>query len=208
MEKIIEWLKQFFANRPVAHPKEVGQFKNIPRQFTQSPVKVPYYHFAHGYRRDFSDISVAQERPPIHYYRFRPFLGRNDPVLLSGGVRNAERLSQRLLSQEKRAVERQLWKDLFALPPTHVVRFGWKSQITGNHYEILYIPLCFRRLGFSTDYLAHEFSDVLFDWIERAEISAVVPPHSKLLSAQEFILIWGFIHYRYLVIDKPLERHR
>ena len=130
-------------------------------------------------------------------------MGKGDPVLLSGGIQLSKRLASIILAGERRQVSRAIWLGLFAFPPTHVIRFGWKSFSTGKCHDIFYLPLCFRFPGFNTEGLAENFGEYLLEQITRNRDPANLCPSAKNLhNVQVFWLAVGFVRHQWSVTDE------
>lgn len=193
-------LKRIFL--PEEENYEPQPFKLYKAQHTKPPIVVPYTYFGHGY------IASVRDRA-THYFRMRPFLGRSDPSLLYGGLQVRNRIARTIFENERREIERQLWTYLFAAPPTHVLRLGWKSLITNYCHDILYIPLSFRYPNYSDRSLAREWGQYTYEYLLKTESRALLCPASRsLLEVQLAWLTIPFVHHYWLLVEEPLRRQR
>lgn len=176
------------------------------QRFRRSSTKDHSYDHFKLYRREeyiffgwgTLQATAAIEPQPITYYRLRPYLGRSDPCLLHQGLQQRSFLSRKLVKAEKREISRALWRSLFSLPPSHILRFGWKSQATGYCHDILYLPLNFRHSGYGSAGLARDFGGYLLNAIQHSDdLSRLCPASSDLLEAQIAWLTIAFIHYEW-----------
>lgn len=153
-----------------------------------------YLYFGWGTLRATSSL----EPQPITYFRLRSFNGRSDPCLLSGGLQRRHFFARTMGKAEKREISREIWRSLFALPPSHILRFGWKSPKTGYCHDILYLPLNFRYPGYGAKGLAKDYGGYLLNAIQKSDdLSRLCPNSRELLPAQIAWLTVGFIHYEY-----------
>lgn len=171
------------------------------QELTNEPFKLyprePYIFFGWGTL----GATEFYDPQPVHYFRLRPFIGRADPCLLQNGLRRRHVLTQSILRAEKRELSRALWQSLFIIPPSHVLRFGWRSSKTGHCHDILYLPLCFRYPGFGARGLAKDFGGYLLNAIEHSDdLSRLCPSSRELLPAQISWLTIPFIHYEWQVL--------
>ena len=207
------FLSRFIPKRKVLVSEGFGNalFKSYPNQKTRPPLVVPYINYCHGtLPKPYSKTSADSDRTRLHsvlscptnpfisFYRFRVYLGTSDPVNLPRSVQDREKLAQILISQERRDKDRKIWTILLTYPPTHVIHFFWKSQVTQTFYEVLYISLCFNFEGFSCQGLAKSFSDYFIECLENSsDLEMLCPPRIKLFAMQQFLLVLAFFRLRW-----------
>lgn len=189
------------ASKP-NHEHHPQPFRLIAGQRTRPPIVVPYLFFGFG-------TLPATASRASHYFRMRPWLGRNDPALLCGGLQVRDRIARAISQGEKREIEGTLWRYFFSNPPTHVLRLGWKSLITGRCHDTLYLPVAFRYPGHSDRALAKAWGQYTHDYLLKTESRGLLCPASKsLLEAQIGWLTIAFVHHYWLLIEEPLHRHQ
>ena len=209
------FLSRFIRKRKILVPEGFGNalFASYPNQKTRPPLVVPYLNYCHGtLPKLYSKTSTESKRthksprsvlscptnPPIYFYRFRIYLGTSDPVNLPRSVQDRKKLAQILISQERRDKNKKIWTVLLTYPPTHVIHFFWKSQVTQTFYEVLYISLCFNFQGFSCQGLAKSFSDYFVECLENSnDLEMLCPPRVKLFAMQQFLLVLAFFRLRW-----------
>lgn len=185
---------------------------------TNAPLVVPYLFFGYGILPHFraqteripDSAGRIGEKHPIHYFRLRPWMGRQDPCIVRGGLQESECIASKLIASEPRKIEAELWRTLFRLPPTHVVRFGWSSQVTGGKYDVLYIPLNFAFSGFDAKKLAIAWGDYFLEILQQnnLDLMDICPSNRRLARAQAYWMIMTFFRLRWKVIEEPLEKYR
>jgi hypothetical protein len=194
------WWRAILRRKGSSSPKIA--FRLFLGQKTHPPCVVNYLHFAYGYL-------PQTEETATHYYRCRPWMGDGtDPAGLSSQLRTRNRVTQSIIDAEKTPEQQALWIKLLAMPPSHVVRFGWKSLATGRSYDILYIGLNFNYAKLDPQKLALEFSDYFLRVLPVLSSYDLCPPTKDLLAVQEFLLVLVFRHYYWFLIEEPRGLYR
>lgn len=140
----------------------------------------------------------------VHYFAIRPFRGVRDPVLQEGLALRAKLLPL-LLQAERKDINRKLVQSLFTLPPSHVLRLGWRSIKTGTDHDILFIPLRFSYQGFAADKLAWECAIDLSERLSNTEfVGLLCPDQQSLRKAQVVWLSFLFFRFRGVTVDRFL----
>ena len=184
-------------------------------EYTRPPVVVPYLVHGHGVLSSFQTRSYPPEsngeagggdkttpsipKPPIHYFRLRRWMQTGDPCRLSGGLEDRSRIASRILADEtgeRRRDNRDIWEKLLYGRETHVLRFGWKSQITGVNHDILYIPLTL-----SDEAIAKEFGEYFVHQLRKeSSFRVLCPPIHNFYDTQIFWLTVSFWHLRWQLL--------
>jgi hypothetical protein len=124
---------------------------------------------------------------------------KGDPCQLSGGLGDRGRIASRILTDEqgeRRKDNREIWERLLCSPPTHVLRFGWRSQVDGADHDILYIPLTF-----ADESLAKEFGEYLVHHLQKEDsLRVLCPSVSNFYDVQIYWLTIAFWHLRWRLL--------
>lgn len=143
-------------------------------------------------------------RAAIHYFAIRSFQGVGDPVL-QDGLELRSKLLPLLLQAERKEVNKKLVDSLFTLPPTHVIRLGWRSIKTGLDHDILFLPVRFSYSGLSADRLAWECAIDLAERLSNTEfVPLLCPSQQSLRKAQMVWLSFLFFRFRGVTVDRNL----
>lgn len=188
----------------VARQQEYPSTPTEPQEFTLEDIP-PAPYLVRGY-----GTLAPTRKAALHYLRVRPYLGSTDPVL-SNGVPDRGKVLQRILEDERRQENKALWRALLTPPFTHVVRLGWISRLTGQRFDILYLPLSFRFPNLSAPSLAEECGFFLADRLTRQEtVFTLCPQNHSLHAIQSFWLIMLFVRFRGSTVDRdmPVDRKR
>lgn len=143
-------------------------------------------------------------RAGVHYFGVRPFRGTSDPVLQKG-ISLRETLRPLLLKAQSREGNQKLLDSLIQLPPTHVLRLGWRSLKTNENHDILFIPLRFKYPGLADDKIAWECAIDFSERLSNTECVQLLCPEQKALrNAQMVWMAYLFYRFRGVTVDRFL----